>query len=436
MDIVHAKGASFYQSGAVTLMQAYTVTDVVGTQQRYQAAVADAADKYNSGEITLAQHDELVAQAEFERLYVPLTTRVQSQKTLDKVRVKPAGEKEDQGFLTDINYFDCEVGIDNNNFELKMDKVKSMTVGIELGDYVYREGTEFGGIIDGRTIDTSTDEIIWSGTAWRGLLENDIVRPKNPATDAFRVVSGDANSILRTILAENGGTGSFFSVPSAAAGVTLSNYQFPRYINKLKALKDMLASVNYRLKIWADNKEVGGTFSVWCCAVPIQNFSQEIEYSQDTNRIDIKMTQDYSVCNHLICLGAGELTARTVIDLYVDRDGNITNKKPSKGFFGVYERTAIYDYSSVDGETDAEKKANLQKAGIIRLQELNEVSSMELTVDDIAVDVGDIVAGLDRTTGMEMQKAITNKILRIDAAGKETIELSVNGKEVEQVDIS
>lgn len=71
MDLVHAKGASFYQSGAVTLMQAYTVTDVVGTQQRYQAAVADAADKYNSGEITLAQHDELVAQAEFERLYVP-----------------------------------------------------------------------------------------------------------------------------------------------------------------------------------------------------------------------------------------------------------------------------------------------------------------------------------------------------------------------------
>ena len=45
MDIVPAKGASFYQSGAITLMQAYTVTDVVGTQQRYQAAVADAADK-------------------------------------------------------------------------------------------------------------------------------------------------------------------------------------------------------------------------------------------------------------------------------------------------------------------------------------------------------------------------------------------------------
>ena len=153
MDIVHAKGASFYQSGSITLMQAYTVIDVVGTQQRYQAAVADADDKYNAGEITLAQHDELVKQAEFERLYVPLTTRVQSQKTLDKVRVKPAGEKEDQGFLTDINYFDCEVGIENNNFELKMDKVKSMTVGIELGDYVYCEDTEFGGIIDGRTID-------------------------------------------------------------------------------------------------------------------------------------------------------------------------------------------------------------------------------------------------------------------------------------------
>lgn len=436
MDIVLAKGGSFYQSGAITLMQAYTVADVVGTQQRYQAAVSDALKRYNAGKITPKQYDDLIEAAEFERLYIPLTTRVQSQKTLDKVRVKPAGEKEDQGFLTDINGFDCEVGIENNNFELTMDKVKSMTFGIELGDYVYCEGTEFGGIIDGRTIDTSTDEIIWSGTAWRGLLENDIVRPLNPSSESFRVVSGDANDILRTILAENGGTGSFFSVPPVEAGVTLSNYQFPRYINKLKALKDMLASVNYRLKIWADNKEIGGTFSVWCSAVPIQNFSQEVEYSQDTNRIDIKMTQDYSVCNHLICLGAGELTSRQVIDLYVDKDGNITNKKPTSGFFGVYERTEIYDYSSIDGETDAEKKTNLQQAGIIKLQELNEVSNMELTVDDIEVDVGDIVAGLDRTTGMAMQKAITNKILRIDADLKETIELSVNGKEVESVDIS
>lgn len=431
MDLTHAKGSSFYASGQVTLMQAYTIVDVVGTQNRYSEAVSDAQARYQAGEITLYTMNQLINEAEFQRKYVPLRIRIQNQKALDKSRVQPVGDKEEQGFMQGFNSFDCEIGVEQNTFELRVEKVQSMTLGIELGDYLYVEGTEFGGIIDGRTIDTATDELVWTGTTWRGLLEYDIVRPLNPSTEAFRVVSGDANDILRAILSENGGTGSFFEVPDYTAGVSFTSYQFPRYINKLQALKDMLATVNYRLKIWVEAKEAGGKFSLMCSTVPIQNFSQEIEYSQDENRIDIKMTQDYSVCNHLICLGDGELTARTVIDLYVDKDGNITQKKPASGFFGVFERTEIYDYGSVEGETAAEKKANLLQAGIQQLAELNEVSSMELTVGDIEVDIGDIVAGLDRTTGISMQKAITNKILRIDAKGEATIELSVNGKEVD-----
>lgn len=431
MDLIHAKGSSFYSSDKVTLMQAYTVVDTIGTYQRYTEAVEDAEAQYNAGDITLYEKNELIEEAEFMRKYVPLRTRIQNQKALDKSRIQPAGEKEDQGYMQGFNSFDCEVGVENNNFELKINKVKSMTLGIELGDYIYAEGTEFGGIIDGRTIDTSTDEIIWTGTTWRGLLEFDVVRPLKPSSEAFRKVSGDANAILRTILPEGGGTGSFFSVPTTSAGVTFTNYQFPRYINKLRALKDMLATKNYRLKIWAEKTASGGQFSVMVSAVPIQNFSQEVEYSQDTNRIDIKMTQNYAVCNHLICLGDGELTARTIIDLYVNKDGKIVQTKPASGFFGVYERADIYDYGSVEGETAAEKKASLLQAGIKQLAELNEVNSMELTVGDIEVDIGDIVAGTDRTTGMSMQKAITNKILRIDAEENETIELSVNGKEVD-----
>lgn len=431
MDLIHAKGSSFYSQGKVTLMQAYTVVDTIGTYQRYKEAVEEIESRYSAGEITLHQKIKLIEDAEFNRKYVPLRTRIQNQKALDKARLQPVGEKEDQGYMQGFNLFDCEVGVENNNFELKINKVRSMTMGIELGDYIYCEGTEFGGIIDGRTIDTATEEIIWTGTCWRGLLEQDIVRPLNPTIDAFRIVSGDANEILRTILPEGGGAGSFFTVPPSAAGVIFADYQFPRYINKLRALKDMLATKNYRLKIWAEKTSAGGQFSVMVSAVPIQNFSQEVEYSQDTNRIDIKMAQDYSVCNHLICLGDGELTARRIIDLYVDKTGQIVQTKPAQGFFGVYERTEIYDFGSIEGETTAEKQANLLQAGIQQLAELNEVNSMELTVNDIAVDVGDIVAGTDRTTGMSMQKAITNKILRIDANGNETIELSVNGKEVD-----
>lgn len=434
MELIHAKGSGFYGQNSITLMKTTTMVDVVSTQRRYEAAVRDAKTRYSNGKITLAKQKELIRQADFERSCLPVTKRIQSQQALDKVKIQPAGERQEQGYLVGINSADFEVGVENNNFEIKINKTQSMSLGIELGDYIFASGTEFGGIIDGRTIDTATDELIWSGTCWRGLLEHDIIRPLNAKTDPFRIVSGDLNTVLKTVLTENGGTGSFFSVPSRAAGKAVSKYQFPRYISKLKGLKNMLASVGYKLKIWADNAEPGGTFKVWCEAVPIVNYSQEIEYSQDTNRIDVKMTQDFSVCNHLICLGAGDLTERTVIDLYVDKSGKIVQTKPEKGFFGVYERISIYDYGAVEGETVEQKAENLLKSGMQHFTELNEVNAMELTVDDMPAEIGDIIAGRDRTTGMEMQEAITNKILRIDTRGTESIELSVNGKEVEEVE--
>lgn len=433
MDLIHAKGSSFYSSGNITMMDAYTVKDVVATQQRYDLAVGRANEKYAAGEITLAARDILISDAEYEKLYLPVMQRVQSQEALDKIRVQSVGDKEEQGIINDFNCFDCEIGINNNNFVLQISKATSMMSSIELGDYIYAEGTEFGGIIDGRTVDTSTDEIIWTGTTWRGLLEKDIVRPLNPATDAFRVVSGDLNDILRTILPEGGGSGTIFSVPEINAGKSITSYKFPRYVNKLKSLKNMLASKGYRLKIWTESGGSGGQFSVKCSAVPIMNYSHDIEYSQD-NKVNIKMSQDYSVCNHLICLGDGELTDRMVVDIYVDKDGKITTTKPTNGFFGVFERIDVYDYSSVEGETADEKRTNLLNAGILQLQSLNKVNDMELSVDDIEVDIGDIIAGLDRTTGVKVQRAITNKILRIDSKLNETIELNVNGMDGDEVE--
>ena len=434
MDIIHAKGSGFFNQGKITLMNPIRMIDMVKTEQRYQEALVQIENDYLKGMISLAEKQQLTSQAEYDRIYMPIMKNIQNQRALEKARVQPVDHKQEQGYLVNFNSIDFEIGTSNNNFELKLNKEQSMLLGIELGDYVFSPDTEFGGIIEGRTIDTATNELIWTGTTWRGLLMHDVIRPKNPKTEAFRVVSGDINAVLREILAENSSAGSFFSVPETAAGTSISNYQFPRYIGKLQGLTAMLESVGYKLRIWTDNGEAGGSFSVWCSAVPIANYSNEIEYSQDTNKIDVKMTEDYSAINHLICLGDGELTERTVIDLYVNKEGSISQTKPADGYLGVHERIAVYDYGSVEGETKEEKRTNLLTAGIKQLQELNKTNSMELTVNDIPAEIGDIIAGRDRTTGMKMQKAITTKILRIDAEGIETIELNVNGNEVEAVE--
>lgn len=173
----------------------------------------------------------------------------------------------------------------------------------------------------------------------------------------------------------------------------------------------------------------GSTFSVFAEAVPIQNLSAEVEFSQDDNKLNIEMIEDYSVINHLICLGDGELASRTVVDLYIDKNGTISTKRPALGFLGVHERTAVYDYSNVEGETTAQKKSNLTEAGKLKLIELNVTHSMNLTVDEFAVDIGDIIAGKDRTTGFAMARAITSKIVRVEADGVASIELSVEGIE-------
>ena len=49
-----------------------------------------------------------------------------------------------------------------------------------------------------------------------------------------------------------------------------------------------------------------------------------------------------------------------------------------------------------------------------------------MTVDDLDVDIGDIVGGRDRETGLYLAKPIVNKVLKIKI-GKETITYKVKG---------
>lgn len=318
------------------------------------------------------------------------------------------------------NYIDIDIelgkpGVASNDLQLKIKRSDSIYYGLNYGVYIFAPDEEFGGVLEKLEVDTDTNELVWTGRTWRGMLEADII---DPGDNDYKIVSGEANQVIADILSD--GCGSFFSVSEDDTGISFTDYQFDRYTSKLKGLTKMLATEGLRLDIRAESGRPNGEFKVWVAAVPIQDMSTEIRYSQD-NDVRLRLNENQGGINHLICLGDGELADRLRVDLYVtDKDG--------EKYEGELERTAVYEYSSVEGETTNEKLANLTAYGKERLKELSSSQSLEMTIIETPGDIGDIITGLDRSTGLTLSKPITKKILRKNQ-DSETIEHLVEDSE-------
>ena len=147
------------------------------------------------------------------------------------------------------------------------------------------------------------------------------------------------------------------------------------------------------------------------------DYSAEIEYSQD-NKIDLTIRDNRRGINHLICLGTGELTERMVRHLYVQEDSSIGTEQY---YAGLDERTAVYDYPNAEDENE------LLESGKEELKELASYQKLEMSVQDLDLNIGDIVAGRDRVTGAYLRQPIINKVLKIKN-GKESISYKVKGE--------
>ena len=122
--------------------------------------------------------------------------------------------------------------------------------------------------------------------------------------------------------------------------------------------------------------------------------------------------------NHLVCAGEGQNEERVVLHLYVQEDGSVGK---TKYYAGLLERTAVYDFSSADME-------QLEEDGAKRLKELQNYKSIDVTVEDMELELGDIIGGREQVTGTEIKKPIVRKILKIKG-GKAEVEYKVKGDE-------
>lgn len=310
--------------------------------------------------------------------------------------------KQDQGVLHDYK-LDLAYGQDENDFELQ---VPASAHCCGAGFYLYVEGTEYGGVVDSIGSDTDAAEVTYTGRTWHGLLNSKIIEPE--AGEDYLVLTGEANAILAMLIVRLG-LSDLFAASDADSELTISGYKMNRYIPAYDGIKKMLKTEAGKLRFTFANGKV------ILSALPRGNYTQDGDL--DSDLVDLKVKRHYHPVNHLICLGRGELSAREVIHLYVDADGNISK---TQTFTGMDERAEVYDYAN------AESIEELENGGIDRLKELTLADEVAASFDEDGAqyEIQDLVGATDNIIGLTVAAEITKKIVAIEN-GRITISYKV-----------
>jgi len=300
-------------------------------------------------------------------------------------------DKEDLGVLKDYS-LDLAFGADENDFECKI-PIQNHCCAESF--FLYMEGTEYGGIIDGVKIDTKKEEVTYLGRTWHGILEAKILEPD--AGENYLVLSGEGNEVLSFLIARMGLEG-LFRASEKHSGITIQNYKMNRYIAGFSGIRKMLKASGAKLNIAFTEGMVE------LSAVPLVDYTQDEQF--DTDQMDFVIQKNFHPVNHVVCLGKGELAEREVVHIYADENGNISEEQV---FFGLDEITEVYDYSSVESTEE------LRQGGIdiIKASWNSNTVSFDFDAEAFVYDIGDIVGAREFVTGTEVAADITKKIVTI-----------------------
>ena len=291
-------------------------------------------------------------------------------------------------------------GVDENDFELTLADGQESP---EIGGLVYADGTDIWGVVRG-AIRTDDGKVKAVGATWTGALDSRVLKP--PSGSAYFRVSGDMRDCVASLISQLG-CADLFAVAKGKTGITVTHTFQGREGDATQ--KDTGRYMGGWSALWQITSEHG------CKAVA--------RYDADARKIvlTIGRTEDRTdtedmegagasvalsntrPVNHLVCLGQGEGTARTVLDLYMDSRGRVSTNQTYRGLDEIAE---VYD----DG--NAEDAAALQSDGTARLKEYWDASqSVSMDVDADVYDLGDLVGGTDPTTGINATAIVTKKVL-------------------------
>lgn len=290
---------------------------------------------------------------------------------------------------------DCAFGDDENTIEITCDPEYAPP----NKGYAFIDGTEYGGTIDEVTASTTTSigggrSITATGRSWHGVLAGKILVPDSGS--AYITVSGSISTVLQSMI-NRMGLSDLFSAPSSESDdVTVSSFRFTRFTDGYTGLRALCKAYGLKLTMRVDENVV------------LLGARAVVDYGAtfDSDLIDFDITEISRRTNHLVCGGEGEGTARTIIHYYADTNGNVSTTQTQ---FGVDEIAAFYDYNNADDDTLAEE-------GQEKLEDLQGEGTVEVEVhDDLDIDIGDIVASRDNTTGLFVSAEVTKKIAKVSS---------------------
>ena len=298
-------------------------------------------------------------------------------------------KKVDLGVLS-THSFDLSYGAEENDFELILGANEPT---LEYGAFVYIEGTEYGGTVDGIQAITNGETATYKGRTWHGIMNSKVIQPDDG--EDYLVVSGDANEVLSFLVARLGLSGLFVAA-EGLSGVSISGYQFNRYCKAYDGIRAMLAKSGAKLKIAWQNR------SVVLSAEPIADYTQS---PVDGDVATLTVERHDKKVNHLICLGKGELSEREVIHLYADQFGRIGDVQY---YFGLDEICEPYENTDSD---------DLRSDGIANFTELRNIDTAEIALSEtegLTFDIGDIVGATEYKSGISVTEKVTQKIVKIN----------------------
>lgn len=308
----------------------------------------------------------------------------------------------EQGILSNCKA-DIDIGTDNT-FSVETSIKNSI---LEADSLWYVEGTEYGGIVDSRKVDSAKARIYLYGRCFRGILASKVIEP--PSGSDYKIVSGECNAVLSELITYLD-LGDLFQASSEDSGFSVSDYQFYRYTDAYSGIMKMLKSVGAKLLLRYENGKV------ILRAVPIVDYSDEYEF--DSGNVTFVIKQVSNIVNHVIGLGKGELSLRQVVHRYLDQDGNVSS---TKYYTGSNEISTVYENANVESIDE------LIESVVEELESYNKADEMQMKITDIDIDLGDIVAGRELITKITMTESITRKIIKIEN-GEKTINYEVGGE--------
>lgn len=297
--------------------------------------------------------------------------------------------KMDIGVLKDYR-LDLAYGSDENDFELTVPMSNNVC---EEDFYIYIEGTEYGGIIDSIEVNTKDKKIKYKGRTFHGILDKKIVCPDSGSN--YYEITDELNEGIRKVI-NRSGLGDLFQASTDSCPSTVWLFRYDHAYTELRA---MCESSNYKLKLNYQNGKV------LIGAIPSEVYDDDS--GLDSDRISFDIQQTFNSVNHLVCLGTGQMSERTVVHLYVDQNGNIGT---TQYYRNAEEITEVFDYPN------AESVSELTKQGKKKLQEYN-TNSIEMSLGEgYEFDVGDIITVTDVVTGVTVTRKISKKIVTIDSS--------------------